>query len=669
MICYKINIELDKPIPKVKNDFGRREYDEEIVARINGAITDHNSKYLGKRCAFIYHDTSKNLSLGFALSDGTPLNEALDELMHRAGITGRSEHEEITVIALERLTHMGVSRYFEFDSDDLDEFGINSLIRAHYPPEEKIAKEYTYSQLKKAAELGLYAESFLPEIERITLPAAVEKASGHPVHYIIRCGSPLKVCNRLVDTLHRFGRLDSRRYTIISFRQLRYGFDAENIFRMAKGGTIVFDLADTEESQDGIAKPTLLSNEMFGLIRKYKRSALVIFALPNCLESKIEKIRNALPELTFVEITERLAMNGDAKKLLRAFAKQDNIKADKELLSAVAKDTGYYANDLRRLYDVWYTNALKTTIYPQYSDFKKNVELEKKTSVQGDAYSKLSEMIGLAEVKKIIDQAVTYSKIQKALAQRGMPNAKRSMHMVFTGAPGTAKTTVARLFAQILKDNEVLSVGDLVECGRKDLVGKYVGWTATQVRDMFRKAKGSVLFIDEAYSLVDYHKGSYGDEAINTIVQEMENAREDTVVIFAGYPREMNEFVQRNPGLRSRISFYVDFPDYSADELFDITKLIVKNNGYKLSADTEKVLVPMFENALRSGDFGNGRYARNLVEQAQLAQAVRLSKQDIAKLSGDQLLTLTADDFANITANTIKEKEELARRSIGFKAG
>ena len=669
MICYKINIELDKPIPKVKNDFGRREYDEEIVDRINGAITDHNSKYLGKRCAFIYHDTANRLSLGFALSDGTPLNEALDELLHRAGITGSTEHEEITVIALDRLTHMGVSRYFEFDNDDLDEFGINSLIRAHYPPEEKIAKEYTYSQLKKAAELGLYAESFLPEIERITLPAAVEKASGHPVHYIIRCGSPLKVCDRLVDTLHRFGRLNSRRYTIISSRQLRYGFDAENIFRMAKGGTIVFDLADTEESQDGIAKPTLLSNEMFGLIREYKRAALVIFALPNCLESKIEKIRNALPELTFVEITERLAMNGDAKKLLRAFAKQDNIKADKELLSAVAKDTGYYANDLRRLYDVWYTNALKTKIYPQYSDFKKNVELEKKVSMQGDAYSKLSEMIGLAQVKKIIDQAVTYSKIQKALAQRGMPNAKRSMHMVFTGAPGTAKTTVARLFAKILKDNEVLSVGDLVECGRKDLVGKYVGWTATQVRDMFRKAKGSVLFIDEAYSLVDYHKGSYGDEAINTIVQEMENNREDMVVIFAGYPKEMDEFVQRNPGLRSRISFYVDFPDYSADELFDITKLIVKNNGYKLSADAEKVLVPMFENALRSGDFGNGRYARNLVEQAQLAQAVRLSKQDITKLSGDQLLTLTAEDFANITANTIKEKEELARRSIGFKAG
>ncbi len=669
MICYKIKIELDKPIPKIINDRGRREYDEEIVDRISNAFSDYNSKYFGKRCAFIYQDTANRLSLGFALSDSTPLTEVLDEVLHTAGIMGRTEHEEITVTALERLTHTAYSRIFDFDSDYLDEFGIGSMTCAHCPPEEKLAKEYTYTELKKAAGLGLYAESFLSEIERIKLPAAVEKASGHPVHYIIRSGCPINVCDRLVDTLHRYGRLGSRRYTIISAQQLRHGFGAEDIFRMAKGGTIVFDLADTEGSQDGAARPTLLSNEMFGLIREYKRTALVVFALPNSLESRITRLRNALPELTFVEITERLAMNGEAKKLLRAYAKQDNVKADKDLLSAVAKDTGYYANDLRRLYDVWYTNALKTTIYPQYSDFKKNVELEKKVTLQGDAYSKLSEMIGLTEVKKIIDQAVTYSKIQKALAQRGMPNAKRSMHMVFTGAPGTAKTTVARLFAQILKDNEVLSVGDLVECGRKDLVGKFVGWTATQVRDMFRKAKGSVLFIDEAYSLVDYHKGSYGDEAINTIVQEMENNREDMVVIFAGYPREMNEFIQRNPGLRSRISFYVDFPDYSAGELFDITKLIVKNNGYKLSADAEKVLTPMFETALRSGDFGNGRYARNLVEQAQLAQAVRLSKQDITRLSGDQLLTLTADDFANITANTIKEKEELARRSIGFKAG
>ena len=668
MICYRVNIELDKPIPIVKNDRGRKEYDDEAVDRINNSIADHNRKYCGRRCAFIYQDTKSKLSLGFVISDGTALGGALDELMSAADISGKTEQEEITVKALERLTHFGFRNTFDFDSDDLNAFGIDALTQAHRPPEEKLAREYTYTQLKKAAELGLYAGSFLPELDRIIQPAAIENAKGHPVHYIVRTGCSLKVCDRLIDTLHRFGRLGSRRYTIVNFRQARGGFDAEALFKIAKGGTVVFDLSNMEEPQSGEATSNMVSNEIYDLIKEHKLGTLVIFALPNCLEAQAERIKNALPELTFVEITERLAMNDEAKKLLRAFAKADKVKPDRELISSIAKDTGYYANDLRQLYDVWYANALKTKIYPQYSEFKKNVELDKSVAPKGDAYTKLSEMIGLAEVKKIIDQAVTYSKIQKALAERGMPNAKRSMHMVFTGAPGTAKTTVARLFAQILKDNEVLSVGDLIECGRKDLVGQFVGWTAVQVKNLFKRAKGSVLFIDEAYSLVEEHKGSFGDEAINTIVQEMENAREDTVVIFAGYPKEMNEFIERNPGLRSRISFYVDFPDYSAAELYDITGLIVKNNGYKLSENARDVLIPMFEKALLSGDFGNGRFARNLVEQAQLAQVMRLSKCDLGRLSGDELVTLTGEDFAEISRNTIKENEPVRRR-IGFNAG
>lgn len=668
MICYRIIIELDKPIPTVKNDRGRKEYDDEIVSGINNALAEYNRKYCGRRCAFIYQNTKNKLSLGFVLSDTTALSDALGELMYMAGISGKTEQEEITVRALDRLANMRFRNEFEFDSDDLYALGIRCLTNTHCPPEEKIAREYTYDQLKRSAELGLYDESFEQEVDRIVYPAAVENAKGHPVHYIIRSGSPLKVCDGLIDTLYRFGRLRSRRYTVIGLHQFINGFQAEGIFRITKGGTVVFDLSNMEEQQNNTATSNMLPNELYDLIKEHKHTTLIIFALPNCLETQAEKIKIALPELTFVEISERLAMNNDAKKLLRAFAKADKVKTDKELLSAVAKDTGYYANDLRQLYDVWYTNTLKTKIYPQYSEFKKNVELDKTVTPVGDAYSKLSEMIGLKEVKKLIEQAVTYSKIQKTLAERGMSNSKRAMHMVFSGAPGTAKTTVARLFAQILKDNEVLSVGDLIECGRKDLVGQYVGWTAVQVKNMFRKAKGSVLFIDEAYSLLDDKKGSFGDEAINTIVQEMENTREDTVVIFAGYPKEMNEFIERNPGLRSRITFYVDFPDYSAAELFDITKLIVKNNGCKLSENASDVLIPMFEKAAQSSDFGNGRYARNLVEQAQLAQAMRLSKRDLGRLSGDDLLTLTGEDFAEISTNAIKENVP-DRRRIGFMAG
>ena len=150
------------------------------------------------------------------------------------------------------------------------------------------------------------------------------------------------------------------------------------------------------------------------------------------------------------------------------------------------------------------------------------------------------------------------------------------MHMVFTGNPGTAKTTVARLFAQIMKENGLLPVGDLIEVGRADLVGKYVGWTAPTVKAKFAAAKGSVLFIDEAYSLVDDKDGLFGDEAINTIVQEMENQRDDTVVIFAGYPDKMEQFLKKNPGLRSRIAFHIPFEDYKPAELLDIFTLMAK---------------------------------------------------------------------------------------------
>ena len=147
------------------------------------------------------------------------------------------------------------------------------------------------------------------------------------------------------------------------------------------------------------------------------------------------------------------------------------------------------------------------------------------------------------------------------------------MHMVFTGSPGTAKTTVARLFAEILKDEKVLPVGQFVETGRADLVGAFVGHTAIQVTSKFHEAKGGVLFIDEAYSLCDDNRKSFGDEAIDTIVKEMENNREDTIVIFAGYTEPMQEFLDRNPGMRSRIAFHVDFDDYTVEELCDIAKL------------------------------------------------------------------------------------------------
>ena len=202
-------------------------------------------------------------------------------------------------------------------------------------------------------------------------------------------------------------------------------------------------------------------------------------------------------------------------------------------------------------------------------------------------------MVGLSEIKKIVDEIIDNAHIQKIRSEMGMDSYKTSLHMVFTGNPGSAKTTVARLIAQIFLKEEILDTGKYIECGRADLVGKYVGWTAKTVRSKFREAKGGILFIDEAYSLVD-DSNSFGDEAINTIVQEMENHRDDVIVIFAGYPDKMKDFLNKNEGLRSRIAFYLDFPDYNADELTEIIKLMADKKGYKLDKKIESTCHEIF---------------------------------------------------------------------------
>ena len=234
------------------------------------------------------------------------------------------------------------------------------------------------------------------------------------------------------------------------------------------------------------------------------------------------------------------------------------------------------------------------------------------------------------------------------------------MHMVFTGSPGTAKTTVARLFARIMQENDLLSRGQLVEVGRSELVGKYVGWTANIIKEKFKAAEGGVLFIDEAYSLVDDRGGSFGDEAINTIVQEMENRRKDTVVIFAGYPEPMEAFLSRNPGLRSRIAFHVPFADYSAEELCEIARLMGKQKKLQFTDDAMEKLGSAFEAARSREDFGNGRYVRNLLEQARMQQATHILRLDPDTVTPKTLRTICAEDIE------FPQIKDAPRRCIGF---
>lgn len=280
------------------------------------------------------------------------------------------------------------------------------------------------------------------------------------------------------------------------------------------------------------------------------------------------------------------------------------------------------------------------------------------------AMEELMNLVGLTEAKRVLKQIADYASMIQVRRERGLDEEMPCLNMVFTGNPGTAKTTVARLTARIFKECGVLPTGELIEVGRGDLVGEYVGHTAPKVQAKFAEAKGSVLFIDEAYSLSDDRKNSYGDEAISTIVQEMENHREDTVVIFAGYREEMLEFLARNPGLKSRVPYHVEFPDYTPDELWEIFRLKVKEKGRTITKKGEQAVREILEEAVQHPNFGNGRFARTLAEQGILAQAGRLMKKDPSTLTTRELNALTEADFK--PENLFPPEKDAPRRPIGF---
>ena len=280
-------------------------------------------------------------------------------------------------------------------------------------------------------------------------------------------------------------------------------------------------------------------------------------------------------------------------------------------------------------------------------------QAEKKDSVvvneplEGDPYQELDDLIGLGSVKKEVRSLANFVKLQKQREAQGLKTAKVSYHLVFYGSPGTGKTTVARIIGRIYKDLGVLKKGHTVETDRGGLVAKYMGQTALKTDTVIQQALDGVLFIDEAYSLVP-EGGSgndYGQEAISTILKRMEDYRDRLVVIVAGYKNEMQRFIDSNPGLKSRFNRYIDFPDYTPQELVDIFKMYMKKNQYTMDGDAEAYLKTRFEIIVEKKDrnFGNARFARNVFEKSIQAQANRLAGK--TNLSKAVLSELTMDDF------------------------
>ncbi len=261
-----------------------------------------------------------------------------------------------------------------------------------------------------------------------------------------------------------------------------------------------------------------------------------------------------------------------------------------------------------------------------------------------DLKKELSEYIGLTSVKKEVESLVNLVTVQSLRKENGLPVEELSLHMVFSGNPGTGKTMIARLMARIYRSLHILSKGHLVEVDRSGLVAGFVGQTALKTSEVIQKAMGGVLFIDEAYALTTRGGNDYGQEAVDTLLKAMEDHREDLIVIVAGYTELMEEFVHSNPGLESRFNRFLFFPDYTVQEMMDIFAMRCEKSGYRLAEEAQnllKTLLTLF--SLDAKGFGNARGVRNLFERAVCAQANRLAvKPEITK---DDLMLLTADDI------------------------
>ena len=523
--------------------------------------------------------------------------------------------EEVSLHTACNLLHRASRNdYIEDDDDVLKTLDLDYMVNQRFSDfrfwEDLMGEAYKDEIYAKAERL-FTKDCLLPELDRIYAGGASAKIVGHPVHYLIQtddAGIRREMIQALLPSLYANGRLQNRRYSSVYFRgKALYGksSDYDQFYKSNAGGTVIVqysaDYGDTDEdTADGI-RDTI--EKLCSYIKKYRHQVLTILCLPRECTKLKELFYENLGTVSFVELKEEFAVGERAGDYLKLLARENHVRTDKKLFAKLEGNRGYLAPELRTIFDGWYNNKLKTTVYPQYKEISTVKTEVEKAKPKGDAYKELMEMIGLTEAKNVILQALNYHKAQKLFADKGMKVDRPAMHMVFTGNPGTAKTTVARLFARIMRENGLLSRGHLVEVGRGDLV-----------------------------------------------------------VIFAGYPNRMEEFLQKNPGLRSRIAYHVPFADYSVEELCSIAALTARKKGLYLDDQAQEKLASVFETARKQMDFGNGRYVRNILEKAKMAQATRLLTKDYESLTQKDITTLCAEDIE------MPEIAAPARPRIGFSA-
>lgn len=413
---------------------------------------------------------------------------------------------------------------------------------------------------------------------------------------------------------------------------------------------------------------TVSSKHQKGAYQDIARQLIAIGEIENPMQVTIQrkdndevvssdKLRNKLAFPPFLKLSDNPLFDEYATVLYRfanVIAKADNTVSEnevellKEVYEFLKNPIPEKKNDALRITNkdnTYYLGENNEKGNNEMGRFMYNKTGSKYITPLEEALAELNLLIGLNEVKSEINTLINFIKIQKAREKAGLKSPSISYHIVFTGNPGTGKTTVARIVAKIYKDLGILSGGQLVETDRAGLVAEYVGQTAVKVNKTVNAALNGVLFIDEAYSLVGSSKEDFGKEAVATLIKRMEDDRDKLVIILAGYTNEMAEFIDTNPGLKSRFNRHINFPDYTPNELFEIFESNCNKLDYHLTKEAKEKVKTVFENVYSERDktFGNGRLVRNIFEKTLGRQANRIAKE--GNLTKEILTTISGEDI------------------------
>lgn len=339
---------------------------------------------------------------------------------------------------------------------------------------------------------------------------------------------------------------------------------------------------------------------------------------------------------------------GEITKLANSIVEERSHEATITLLKKISEvvDNRSYQIEIKRVAQLVNTNLIEFYGYSTLQKLCKADEDYDDPRTLSELLGELNSLVGLETVKTKVNDLIAYQKVQKLRRENGLFSIKSTLHLAFTGNPGTGKTTVARIVGRIYKQIGLLSKGHFVEVSRTDLIAGYQGQTALKVKKVIEQAKGGVLFIDEAYSITENdHSDSYGRECLTELTKALEDYREDLVVIVAGYTEPMNHFFASNPGLKSRFNTFIEFPDYSQGELYKMLQKMCKENDYVLCDEASILLQSYFEDQVSSKteNFANGRLVRNTYEHLVMNHARRVSQ--LTAPNRDELSMIAESDF------------------------